>query len=396
MFDQQSFEKNYDHFVLSFSSSYTNLIIGYSYKTNYLPYVCRLIKQKGGLAEVVSRLEYDLALKIGYDPRNIIFNGPLKRYYDIELALKGCSIINLDSAYEIGYIEKFLSVHPGAKLKVGLRININLTDNDGISYVQNGLKVGRFGFDPDELGPIIERLNHNNVKINCLHGHASTNNRSVENFINITQKLCDTRDKYEMDDIEYLDIGGGFFGKVPNSLFGTEVPSFDDYAQGITKILNNNSWVQKNFPYLIIEPGISMVANTLSFVTKVYEIKNISGHNFAMVDGSIYNVKPTMHPLNLPYTHISLNKRSEDEKLYDVVGSTCMEKDVLLKEVSFNGLSRGDYLIFDLVGAYTIVMTPPFINLAPPIVVRTNNYFVAIRRMESFDDFFQCYKIERL
>ena len=46
---------------------------------------------------MVSRLEYDLALKIGQPPDKIIFNGPVKQYEDIELALNNGSIVNLDS-----------------------------------------------------------------------------------------------------------------------------------------------------------------------------------------------------------------------------------------------------------------------------------------------------------
>ena len=53
-------------------------IIGYSYKTNYLPSLIKEMSNLGAYAEVVSRLEYDLALKIGVKPNKIIFNGPLK------------------------------------------------------------------------------------------------------------------------------------------------------------------------------------------------------------------------------------------------------------------------------------------------------------------------------
>ncbi len=70
--------ENYKKIENAFKSRYENFIIGYSYKTNYLPYLCKELSKLGAYAEVVSRLEYDLAIKIGEDPKRIIFNGPLK------------------------------------------------------------------------------------------------------------------------------------------------------------------------------------------------------------------------------------------------------------------------------------------------------------------------------
>ena len=88
----------------SFSRRYDNFIIGYSYKTNYVPSLLKEMSKLVAYAEVVSKIVYDLALKIGVKPHNIIFNGPLKTYEDIALALEGNSIINLDSLYEIEYV----------------------------------------------------------------------------------------------------------------------------------------------------------------------------------------------------------------------------------------------------------------------------------------------------
>ena len=103
--DHQIFRDNYHRISAAFRQHYDKLIIGYSYKTNYIPYLCQIIKAEGGYAEVVSRMEYELALKIGHDPQKIIFNGPVKLYEDIEWALHNESMINLDSWYEIDHLQ---------------------------------------------------------------------------------------------------------------------------------------------------------------------------------------------------------------------------------------------------------------------------------------------------
>jgi diaminopimelate decarboxylase len=86
--------------------------------------LCRIIKSKGGFAEVVSRLEYDLAIKIGQQPNKIVFNGPVEHYEDIELALENGSIVNLDSWSEIDHVAQYANKNAKKEVKVGLRINI--------------------------------------------------------------------------------------------------------------------------------------------------------------------------------------------------------------------------------------------------------------------------------
>ncbi|MCD6175595.1 MAG: diaminopimelate decarboxylase, partial [Planctomycetes bacterium] len=99
--DRHRFEQNFDELTAAFSSRWSPFVLAYSYKTNYLPYLCGVVREKGGWAEVVSRTEYDLAIKVGQDPKKIIFNGPVKTADDIELALDNGSCINVGSEAEL-------------------------------------------------------------------------------------------------------------------------------------------------------------------------------------------------------------------------------------------------------------------------------------------------------
>ena len=98
----------------------------------------------GAYAEVVSRLEYDLAIKIDVKPKKIIFNGPLKSKDDIEYALENESIINLDSIYEIDFVKEYALNNPNKQIKIGLRLNFDISQN-GVSPLQEGYEVSRFG-----------------------------------------------------------------------------------------------------------------------------------------------------------------------------------------------------------------------------------------------------------
>ena len=69
LLDSKQFKNNYEELRTAFSEIYPNFQIAYSYKTNYTPKLCKLVNQLGGLAEVVSDMEYELALRWGWSPR---------------------------------------------------------------------------------------------------------------------------------------------------------------------------------------------------------------------------------------------------------------------------------------------------------------------------------------
>ena len=49
---------NFHELKSSFLSHYHKVEIGYSYKTNYIPQLCRILHDQGAWAEVVSDMEY--------------------------------------------------------------------------------------------------------------------------------------------------------------------------------------------------------------------------------------------------------------------------------------------------------------------------------------------------
>jgi diaminopimelate decarboxylase len=51
----------------------------------------------------------------------------------------------------------------------------------------------------------------------------------------------------------------------------------------------------------------------------------------------------------------------------------------------------GDYIIIDSVGAYTLVMTPPFINPAPAILANEKGTYKLVRKKQTLDEIFSNY-----
>lgn len=382
------YENNVTQFVTSLKKYYEKIIVGYSFKTNYVPALCQKALALGCYAEVVSAMEFDLALKIGFS--NIIFNGPIKKYDYLTKAFDLGVIINLDSEYEIDYVLEYRKRNPKKLMKVGLRVNIELKDSEGNSVIQNGLRSGRFGFSKQLLPNVIDVLRTNGIVINSIHGHTSSSDRAAINYETIVNYMLMICNEFKLDDIEYFDIGGGFFGAAANGIDVSNKPTYCDYSDIIFKNLLKSNWFNKTKPFLIIEPGASVVSNVFSYVSKVYQLKEMNGKVFVTTDGTVFDVKPTMHKNNLPFKLYSKNNNT-NSILCDFVGSTCMEKDVILSDVSMQKPNFGDFVKIDGVGAYTMALTPSFINYVSPIIDISNDNSKLVRRRQVLKDITDLY-----
>ncbi|WP_134685865.1 type III PLP-dependent enzyme domain-containing protein [Brevibacillus migulae] len=388
LFDADRLLGNYSRMRQAFAQRYPDVRIGYSYKTNYLPYLCYSLHEAGAYAEVVSGLEYELACKLGVAPQHIIFNGPLKREAELQEALqKGC-IVNLDSWAELEMVINCARENPLRQINVGLRVNFQL-DQDGKSPLQSGYEVSRFGFcvENGSYHMALQRLEGvANVSVVGLHGHFSAN-RSLSVYETITRTLCQLAVETLGDNLSYIDVGGGMYGPLPDTFQATDIPSYEDYAEVICSAMHEELRKLEKKPTLILEPGISLVADTFIFVCKVIDRKENRGKRFVLVDGSVHNIKPTMHPHNLPMQIISPDPRNGEAE-YHVVGYTCMEKDYLLFGHKAPEPQIGDFLLFSHVGAYTIVFSPPFIKERPPIIATRKDEWLIARRKETIEAFF--------
>ena len=124
-------------------------------------------------------------------------------------------------------------------------------------------------------------------------------------------------------------------------------------------------------PQLVLEPGIGVLANCATYVTKVRSVKRNGGLTFAVVDGSIFEVNPMRSSINPPMHRLSglsgLGSAESDlSGPAQVVGATCMEIDVLgeLPECP----AVGDLLSIENVGSYTTSLAPDFIIPRSPVI----------------------------
>lgn len=391
LLDSKQFEINYIELQEAFRNIYPNTHIAYSYKTNYTPKLCKLVDKHGGLAEIVSDMEYTIALKVGVMPQNIVFNGPYKNADAVEKLLLEGGIVNIDSNYELEIIKKIASNHPESQLSVGLRCNFDLMD--GVT--------SRFGCDVEgeEFVDIIHSIHQiSNLYLLGLHCHFAT--RDIETWHSRAEGMLKLVQQYFYEPPAFISLGGGLFGKMGESLkaqFDVRIPSYEEYAEVVaTKFRDFYKHTNPKQPKLIIEPGSALVGDAMKFAAKVINIKNIRGKNIATLAGSIYNINPTLNKKNPPITVYHNDNNPNKQQMYtdlDFGGYTCIESDYLFR--GFNGnLAVGDYIVFDNVGSYSVVLKPPFILPNFPIVEYDNktNSLELIKHRESFEDLFKTFE----
>ena len=138
--DSNKLDRNYDELPFAFTSQWKKFIVGYSFKTNSLPWVLNYMKNKGAYAEVVSEEEYRLAIKLGFEKDKVVINGPYKGFNALRDTLDDGAIVNLDSFHEIQWIKNNKPLKSKV-WNVGIRINFNLEkacENETIMGVETG------------------------------------------------------------------------------------------------------------------------------------------------------------------------------------------------------------------------------------------------------------------
>ncbi|MGH8676720.1 MAG: hypothetical protein ACREVG_20720 [Burkholderiales bacterium] len=386
LFDPERFVRDFESLRRAFRDRYPGTQLAYSYKTNYLPALCKLANGLGGYAEVVSAMEYRLARAIGVPAPRIVFNGPHKPGADLRKALLEGAMVNLDSAAEIEVLRALAAEYAGRRIAYGLRCNFDA--GDGV--------VSRFGFDARDrafFDLVAELRRTGNCVLEGLHCHYVTATKSAQSYASIAARMLELSDKvFGSTPPRYLNVGGGFFSPMPEELqaqFGGRVPTFDEYAEAIAGRFRAR-YPGERGPELILEPGISVAAACMRFCTPVVALKRVAGRTFAVVAGSVYDVKPTKHAKNLPLEVVPRDERSGEEvEDCDIVGHTCMEDDTLY--AGFSGrLAVGDYLTFSNVGGYSLVLKPPFIVPAAAVLgwSESGKGVEVLRRAERYEEVF--------
>ncbi|MDO5785965.1 MAG: pyridoxal-dependent decarboxylase [Eubacteriales bacterium] len=372
--DQKSLDDNFEKLERALKKHWSNFIIGYSYKTNALPWIIRHFDRLGCYAEVVSEEEYRLAKLVGVKKGNLIYNGPIKTKETFLEAIRDGCIVNIDSEREIDWLDEL----PRKNRVIGIRVNFDI-ERMCPGQSQCPEEGGRFGFcyENGEFSKAVTMLQEKGARVSGLHLHTSSKSRGLDIYRAIAMVACDIQKEFRLD-LDYVDVGGGFFGGLPTK------PQFDEYIALMADILSTQ--FDKGRTSLIIEPGMAVIGAPVRYVTTVIDVKDTQYNRFVVTDGSRTSIDPLMSKSSYFHSY----ERSADSSIVPkqiICGYTCMEHDRLFEAIEEPALLPGDRIIYDKVGAYTMCLTPLFIKYFPDVYVERDGVFIKVREAWRPEDY---------
>lgn len=371
IFDNAEFRRGIEGFCEALRSRFKYADIGYSVKTNSLPYALRMAYGYGCKAEVVSHDEYRLARLCGFMPCDIIYNGPMKSRETFIEAVTCGATVNIETKRELDWLAH---LPEGAIYNVGLRLNINISrvspeDADGED------DNSRFGFsdESDEFADAVGFISSiPKLRLSGLHIHRTAHSRSPRFYERSVEYAASVIKKYGLS-LDYLDVGGGYFGIFPNK------PTFSDYAEAFHSPLERHGLENLR---IIIEPGNALTASSFAFLSEVIDIKRVDAKTrFVTTDGSRNDIDPFFRKSDYIKEILPLSEDRPVEPLQIVAGCTCLEYDRMFTLVDKPRLEPGDRILYHNVGAYTMTLSPQFIRLWPRVYAKdADGNFHEVRR----------------
>lgn len=359
-------------FLMAFGSRYPRVKLGWSYKTNYLAAVCRIMHQEGSLAEVVSGTEFRMARQLGVPADQIVYNGPHKDEASLREAIRGGTRIHLDNPEELLRVEA-LAREEGfggdKRLPVAIRVNMQL----------DAQHWDRFGFNLESgrAHQAARRVEESpTLCLRGLHCHIGTYVDTVDFYRRAARKLVDLADWLRAElgiRLEWWDLGGGFASR--NTLHwayqngDVTCPSFARYAEAICGELRQLQREEDEpLPELFFESGRALIEECQDMVLSVISERRLGDGTRALVlDGGINLLSNTYW-----YRYEILPTRDPGATVLEdttLLGNLCMQIDVLRKSCPLPPMAAGDTLIVRQVGAYNLSQSTQFIHARPAVVL---------------------------
>lgn len=419
------------------------LKICYAAKANSNMAVLRCVKEAGADLEINSGGELYKALKIGFLPEQIIFNGASKTVEEIEAAIDaGIYAIQVDSIYELELIEK-----TAAKLKKCANVSLRLVpeiETGTRSGLQTALLTSKFGMMPDEALAAFRRrrvdLKHLNLR--GIHSHIGSQTPDAASYADALSILFDNlRRIYDETGrrLSHLNLGGGFpvnylrdavqaedFPDEQRALFsaGLEPEIVIQTAWETIKTLARNldaTHLIENIT-LLIEPGRSVIADAGICLTTVRNFKTrplrrsakeiancqlpaatgkqlaIENDSWLLTDAG-FNILLSMETYKWYYQLISASRAGEAHSTpYKVAGPLCDGGDVYFDieggqrlpdyRLLPQNVQPSEVLALLNCGAYSVAQMFQYnARFLPAVVlIRKNNQAELIRKRDTFED----------
>lgn len=344
--------------------------------------------------DVVSGGELYTALKAGFPAEKIYMHGNNKLAYEIGEALDakiGCIVA--DAYSEIDKIDAEAAKR-GMIQKILLRINPGVEAHTH-AFVQTATTDSKFGFsisDGTAERVTAYALNKKNVKLEGYHCHIGSQIFEKQSFVIAVSKVmnfaAEMKEKLGFS-LKTLNLGGGFGIWYTDEDRKISPEEYAEYLEALIEEVKSKA-NEKNleFPFLIIEPGRSIVGEAGVTLYTVGAIKEIPGvKKYVAVDGGMFD-NPRYALYGSKYTPILANRAEEENtELVSIAGKCCESGDIIAVNVALPKANSGDILAVLSTGAYNYSMAMNYNrNMIPPCVLVSEGKAEYIVRPQSYED----------
>jgi diaminopimelate decarboxylase len=353
--------------------------IHYALKANSTLALLRVLRQLGSRADANSVGEIQVALRAGFEPRDVVFTGVGKTRDELAFAVAtGVNAVNVESPGELDRVAA-IAADRGTQVRVAVRVNPNI-DAQSHPNISTGLKTNKFGVALSEALEIYRaRRDVPSLRFVGVHIHIGSQITTVEPMVKAAEAITGLA-RALLDDgvpLEHVDLGGG----LGVAYDGRPTLTPGDYAAAVLPALR-----RCGLP-VVLEPGRVMVAHAGALVARVVDTKQYpDGRRFAVLDAGMSEL---MRPALYGSYHriVPVAPRGGVESAWDVVGPICESSDAFARDRQLPDLEVDDLVAVLDTGAYGAVMASNYNRrlLAPEVLVDGDGWTL-IRRRQTIDD----------
>lgn len=356
--------------------------------------VYKIVKQENIGIDVVSGGELFTALKAGFPADKIYMHGNNKLLSELEYALQNdVGTIVVDSYSELDTLDT-LSEKYGKRQSILIRVNPGVEAHTH-HFIQTAKTDSKFGFSlsdgtAEKITEYAIRKKH--LKLKGYHCHIGSQIFEKQSFILAADKMMafirEMKDKFAFE-ADTLNLGGGY------GIWYTDEDakiSCDGYAEYLQALIAEIAAKAKAYdvkkPFLLIEPGRSIVGEAGITLYTVGAIKDIPGvKKYVAVDGGMFD-NPRYALYQAKYTAVAANRANEKPtETVTIAGKCCESGDIVCANVNLPAVKRGDVLAILSTGAYNYSMASNYNrNLIPPVVLVKDGTAEYIVKPQTFED----------
>ncbi|WP_394522658.1 decarboxylase [Lacrimispora sp. JR3] len=298
-----------------------------------------LVKSLEGLVdsfEVCSPGEFAICERAELPMNKIVMSGVHKNPSDVEYALKeygGDILYTIESLSHWQTLKAFTETY-----RLPVRALLRLTSGN------------QFGMEECLIRKIIGNGPYEFITIEGIQYFSGTQKKSptrLSKELAMLDGLCrELKDQYDFN-VSKIEYGPG----LPVCYFEEEANQEDLMLASLSASIKTLTFGGK----VTLEMGRFIAASCGSYVTRVVDQKTNKGQNYCIVDGGIHqlNYYGQMLAMKKP-SIVHLGKKGKEVKEWTVCGSLCTVNDVLVKQYPFQDLKKGDTLVFQKTGAYSV------------------------------------------